>query len=343
MSVRPRGLFFVLAALSLSACVDPADSGTGSVNPPPSGGDSVAVPDGNGGDVPLPVPTTVPTPTPTSTSTPAPTPTPTSSPKPTPVPTSTPKPTPVPTPTATPSPTATPTPPARSYSTDVLLFAGSGTWSAEISALESILTSKGATYEKVSSAKLDSMSVDEIAKFGLLMFPGGSGGTQAGSLSSDTHARLRAAVQERGVSYIGFCAGAFIAVAPKPAPGRDVSYGLGIVDGPILDYYYLENRGVSIAMTMESFADGTKRDLVWYGGPVTPKVAGGVIAKYPDGNPAISQMWSGNGFVILSAVHPAAPQSIRTSSGLNDSDGSDYEVAWKLIHAALNRVVQPAF
>ncbi len=231
----------------------------------------------------------------------------------------------------------------RVYFTDVLLFAGSGTWSAEVASLESILKNAGASYRKISSSELNAMSLEEITEYGLLLFPGGSGGTQARSLTSSTHARLRQAVQEEGVSYLGFCAGAFIAVAPAPKPGQDVSYGLGVVDGEILDYYYLEYRGVTAAMTLETFADGSTRDLLWYGGPVTPEVPGGVIARHPDGTPAISQMSSGNGFVILSGPHPAAPQSIRNTFGLVDKDGLDYDLAWKLIDAALRRAPLPAF
>ena len=234
-------------------------------------------------------------------------------------------------------------PALRSYSTDALVFNGVGAWQDEVTSLESILTSHGANYQEVNSAQLDAMSVDEIAKFGLMIFPGGAGGTMAAGVSAATHANLREAVQVRGVSYIGFCAGSFVAVAPAPAAGQDVSYGFGVVAGPELGYYMLENQGVTAAMTLESFADGTTRDLVWYGGPITPNSPKGVIAKYPTGDPAISEMWSGNGFVILSGVHPAAPQSTRTAFGMTDTDGLDFDLAWTLLSAALNQTVLPAF
>jgi glutamine amidotransferase-like uncharacterized protein len=240
-------------------------------------------------------------------------------------------------------PPVDPVPPAREWSTDVLLFAGAGSWSTEVASLESILTAHGATYRKVSSATLDSMSVDDLAKYGLILFPGGSGGTQAGSLSDDTHARLREAVQKRGVSYLGFCAGAFIAFAPAPPPGGDVSYGLGVAVGPVLDYYYLEYQGKDVAMTKNKFADGSTRDLLWYGGPVTPNLPGGVIAKYPNGDPSITQTWSGKGFVIVSGPHPAAPTSVKSSFGLSDSDGTDFALAWQLIDGALNQKPLKAF
>ena len=57
----------------------------------------------------------------------------------------------------------------------------------------------------------------------------------------------------------------------------------------------------------------------------------------------ITQTWSGNGFVILSAVHPAAPLSVSGSYGLTDSDGNDFEFAYQLILAALHQQAFPAF
>lgn len=246
-----------------------------------------------------------------------------------------------PSPSPSPSPSSTPTEPTQKI--DALLFNGKGVWADEVASLKNILSSHGASFQEVTSDELDRMSLDELSQFKMLIFPGGGGSTQANSLGADTHARLRAVVQERGVSYIGFCAGAFIAVAPAPEAGKDVSYGLGIVDGPILDYYYLENQGKLISMTLESFADGTKRDLVWYGGPVTPNASGGVVAKYPNGDPAITQIWSGKGFVMLSAIHPAAPQRIRDLYGLRDSDGLDYDLTWKLLDSTMNQRPLQAF
>jgi glutamine amidotransferase-like uncharacterized protein len=235
------------------------------------------------------------------------------------------------------SSTSTPPASSRTWTTDALLFAGSGTWGTEVSNLENIMDSNGMSYQVVTSSQLDAMSVDQIAQFGLLIFPGGSGGTEAGSLSAQTHANLREAVQVRGVSYIGFCAGSFIAQSPAPASGQDVSYGLGVVAGPELDYYYLENQGTDIAMTPLTFADGSTQDILWYGGPVTPSTAGGVIAKYPDGNPAITELWSGKGFVILSGVHPTANQATLSALGMSSTDGTHQDTAFKLLNAALHQ------
>jgi glutamine amidotransferase-like uncharacterized protein len=231
--------------------------------------------------------------------------------------------------------------PSRSYQTTALLFTGNGTWSAEVDALKALLTANGATYQAVDSPTLDSMSVQQLTTFGVLIFPGGSGGTEAGSLSAQTHANLRAAVQEYGVSYIGFCAGAFIGEAPAPSPGGDVSYGLGIVNGPVLNDYVLASQNVDYQMTLDKFPDGSTKDLLWYGGPVTPNQ--GVIAKYPTGDPAISEMWSGKGFVVLSGPHPAATQAILDGLGLSSTDGLHTDFAWQLIAAAITQQPLPTF
>ena len=241
------------------------------------------------------------------------------------------------------SPVSTLPPSKRVYSTDVLLFVGTGTWSDEVSSLKNILSTNGATFQAVSSAQLNQMTSAQLVKFGMILFPGGSGGTQADGLTAQTHARLRDAVQKAGVGYFGICAGAFIAAAPAPSPGGDVSYGLGVVDGPVLDYYYLENQGTDVAMTLLDYADGSTDDVLWYGGPMTQEIAGGVIARYPDRSPAISQMASGNGFVILSGPHPTATQAMLSSLGVSSSDGLHLDLTWNLISAVLNQAPLPAF
>ena len=73
------------------------------------------------------------------------------------------------------------------------------------------------------------------------------------------------------------------------------------------------------------------------------RIAGGVIAKYPDGNPAITQIWSGHGFVILSGVHPTADQATLSAVGQSSTDGIHQDTAWSLINAALHDQPLQAF
>ena len=244
------------------------------------------------------------------------------------------------------SPTQTLPPPGgaasvrAAWSTDALLFSGTGTWSTEVSAIEAIFSAHNVSYTVVTSAQLDSMQLSDLAQFGMFVFPGGEGTQEAQSLSAATHANLRAAVQVAGVSYIGFCAGAFIGVAPAPAAGQDVSYGFGIVSTPLLAYYELESQNVTYQSTLESFPDGSTMPILWYGGPVTPNV--GVIAKYPTGEPAISEMWSGAGYVVLSGVHPTISSTDLTSLGVTPNT-DETAFAWSLFNSALNQKPLPTF
>jgi glutamine amidotransferase-like uncharacterized protein len=225
----------------------------------------------------------------------------------------------------------------RAYQTAALVYNGSGAWTSEVANLESVLKSHGLTYKEVTSAQLGAMTQDELGQYGTLVWPGGSGSSMLSSLSGATRTRIRSAVIDQGVSFVGFCAGAFLAVSPAPAAGSEPGY-LSLLSAPVLDYYYLENQGVSYAMTMETFADGSQHDLVWYGGPVTLDLPGGVVARYPTGDPAITEAFSGKGFVIISGVHPASP-----NLGIGDTDGVDWDVAFSLINAAVTQTPLPAF
>lgn len=231
--------------------------------------------------------------------------------------------------------------PKRTWTTDALVFSGGGTWSSEVVSIENLLTTNGMSFKDVNSTELDAMTLDDFAQFGLLIFPGGTGSTEAQSVSAATHANLRAAVQTLGVSYLGFCAGSFIAVAPAPAAGQDVSYGFGIVNGPVPNEFFpTDNPNADFEMTLDSFPDGTSTDILWYGGPITPNT--GVIAKYPTGDPAISEMWSGAGFVVLSGIHPTASLAILDALGVSPAT-PDTVLAVKLMQAALNQAPLPTF
>jgi len=190
---------------------------------------------------------------------------------------------------------------------------------------------------------LDSMPLDELSKYALMIFPGGDAPTITKSLTADTHAKLREAVQKRGVDYLGFCAGAWLAISPAPQPGEDVFYGIGVVAGPIQQQNYLYKEGREFAIAKASFPDGTHRDLLWYGGPITPDIPGGVLAKYPDGTPAITQINSGEGLVIVAGLHPTANLAILNVLGLSDPEAIAPDYAWKLIAAGIHHTPLPAF
>jgi glutamine amidotransferase-like uncharacterized protein len=225
----------------------------------------------------------------------------------------------------------------------VLIYSGEGSWGSEVESLEAILYSHGTTYQSVNASELDQLSLDQLSAYALIIFPGGDAPTVARNLSRETHARLRAAVQISGISYLGFCAGAWLAVSPAPAPGQDVSYGLGVVDGPIQSPNYLSKQGLEFAIVRAQFPGGRERELLWYGGPITPDLPNGVIAKYPDGTPAITQIHSGNGFVIVSGLHPTATGPILDVLGLSAPEAIAPDFAWALLDSAIRQKELPAF
>lgn len=227
----------------------------------------------------------------------------------------------------------------RSVKTDLLIYAGGSSATGGPEALAAIADQNGWTHDEVTAPELDAMSLEEIASYGAIVWPGGYAGQMSGRLTAETRGRIRRAVRERGVGFAGFCAGAFIAISPKAESGEaGPAWGFALIDAPTLDYYYLEGAGVGSSMVSTKFADGETRSLVWWGGPKLPEIQGGVIARYvKTGEPAIAQTWAGAGLVVLAGPHPEAPQSWRTKLSLDDSDGMDQSRAAAMIRAALEQ------
>lgn len=226
----------------------------------------------------------------------------------------------------------------------VLIYNGDSTAFGDAESLASILDQHQVSYQLASSEALNQMSLDEMAQYQLIIWPGGYAGQMSASLDASTREELRLAVNDRGVSFFGICAGAFIAVSPpKEAGEAGPSWGLSVLPAPqLLDYYHLEDEGISEAMVDVLLPGNQSRSLVWWGGPKLPEVPNGVIARYPDTRePAITQTQAGKGFVILSGPHPEAPLDWRDKLGLDDPDGHDFDLAWSLAEAALHRQPLP--
>lgn len=230
----------------------------------------------------------------------------------------------------------------RQYTTDVLLFNGTGVSTSDWQNTEKIVQSQGWSYKLANSAQMNALTLGELSSFGVIVVPGGSGGTIYGNLTADTRLRIRQAVRDRGVGYVGFCAGAWVAVGMEADTDKTASYGFAVAKGAILDLFSPGGQNPTAAMVDVTFADGTHRDLVWWGGPSTPEWSGGVVGRYDTGEPAISETRSGKGYVVISGPHPEAPQGWRATAG-NDSDGLDYDIAIAMINAAIKQQPLQAF
>jgi glutamine amidotransferase-like uncharacterized protein len=215
-----------------------------------------------------------------------------------------------------------------------LLFNGTGTSPGDVAALERILSSEHLNYSTVNSPQLNGMSESQIREYRLLIVPGGNFERLGNSLTSSTTANIRNAVHS-GLNYLGFCAGAFFA-------GNSPYNGLNLTSGSQFGFYAAEARGVRKAAVAITTAGGQTLDQYWEDGPQLTGW-GAVVGKYPDGTSAIVEGTFGNGWVILTGVHPEAPASWRRRMDFRTPVNIDNAYAATLIRASLNRELLPHY
>ncbi|WP_165235506.1 BPL-N domain-containing protein [Aquisphaera insulae] len=214
----------------------------------------------------------------------------------------------------------------------ILLFSGAGTSRNDVEALETILEERHLEYSTANSEQLNQMSESRLRAYRLLIVPGGNYITMGESLSSGTAARIRDAVQD-GLNYLGICAGGLLA-------GDCKENGLNLTAGVRFDFYSAVNRGIHKAVVPITRIDAPTLDQYWEDGPQFTGW-GEIVGKYPDGTPAIVEGRSGDGWVILSGVHPEAPESWRRGMSFTTSTADDNAYAATLIRAALDRTSLP--
>lgn len=210
----------------------------------------------------------------------------------------------------------------------ILLFHGTGTSPNDVAAVEAILSSNQLNYSTVNSSTLNEMGEAQMQEYRLLIVPGGNFVDMGNSLTSNTTANLRKAVQS-GLNYLGICAGAFLA-------GNSPYNGLNLTSGVRFGFYSAENQGIhKMAVAITRVGQPTL-DQYWEDGP---QLAGwgAIVGKYPDGTPAVVEGTFGSGWVILSGVHPEAPERWRRGMTFSTPASEDNAYAGMLIRAALNR------
>jgi glutamine amidotransferase-like uncharacterized protein len=211
----------------------------------------------------------------------------------------------------------------------ILLCNGSGTSPNDVAALEKILNENHFGYMTANSRQLNKMSESQLRAYRLLIVPGGNFEQLGNGLTSSTTANVRNAVHS-GLNYLGICAGAFFA-------GNSPYNGLNLTSGVRFTFYALEDRGVRKAAVEIASAGSPALSHYWEDGPQLTGW-GEVVAKYPDGTAAIVEGNSGDGWVILSGIHPEAPESWRRGLTFTTRASVDNAYAATLISAALNRI-----
>jgi glutamine amidotransferase-like uncharacterized protein len=183
---------------------------------------------------------------------------------------------------------------------DILLFTGTGTSRGDVKALEAILDDNQLGYPTANSSELNGMSEAQLGGYRLLIVPGGNFVDMGNRLSSASSANIRNAVYN-GLNYLGICAGAFMAGDPP-------YNGLNLTSGVRFHFYSAENQGIRKTAVPIMAVGVSTLDQYWEDGPELTGW-GAAIAKYPDGTPAVAEANVGNGWVVLSGIHPEAPES----------------------------------
>jgi len=216
----------------------------------------------------------------------------------------------------------------RTSAEPVLLFAGTGTSPGSVSALRSLLEADHLAYAMLTSAELNTMTEAELRRHLLLIVPGGNFVEIGDGISKATALRIQDAVHQ-GLNYLGVCAGAFLA-------GDSPYNGINLTSGVRFHFYSIEERGTRKAAVSITSGDGTTLQQYWEDGP---QLAGWgeVVARYPDGTPAVVQGAFGTGWVVLTGIHAEAPDEWRHGMNFVTPASLDNQYATELIRAALER------
>ena len=225
---------------------------------------------------------------------------------------------------------------AKSANASILVFNGTGTSPNDVSALETILDDNRLNYVTANTSQLNQMSEPQIREYRLLIIPGGNFVDIGNSLTSSTTTNIRNAVHA-GVNYLGICAGGFL--AGSFGSGYN---SLNLTSGVQFGFYSAESRGVRKAAVPIASAGAPTLEHYWEDGPQFTGW-GTVVGKYPDGTPAVVQGTFGSGWVVLTGVHPEAPENWRGGMTFTTSASADNAYAFTLIRAALDRTSLPHY
>ena len=225
-------------------------------------------------------------------------------------------------------------PPESDQVPSILLFNGTGTSPNDVVAVETILKERHLDYSTVNSRQLNGMSESQLMAYRLIIIPGGNFLDMGESLAPNTTTNLHNAVQG-GVNYLGICAGGLLG-------GNASRNSLNLTAGVRFGFYAAVNQGIHKAVVAIAEPTSPPLEQYWEDGPQFTGW-GEVVGKYPDGTPAIVEGRSGQGWVVLSGVHPEAPEKWRHGMTFTTPASDDNAYAGKLIDAALNRTSLPHY
>jgi len=233
-----------------------------------------------------------------------------------------------------------------SKNADFLIFNGAGVDPSGSESIAQIIESKGLTQRTIDETEFNAMTTEEFLQYTTFVWPGGDSEEMISRISGSARHDLREAIVKGGLNYIGFCAGGFVAMSPEATidlsevENTTPSFGIAIVGGDYPENYNPRS-GNLISMVSTRLWDGSTRDLVFWYGPYF-NTTEGVIGRYAaDNTPAMIQAKVNDAMIVLSGPHPEAPEDWQAYGRIKDSDGLDWDVAWKLIESAHTRTHLP--
>jgi glutamine amidotransferase-like uncharacterized protein len=227
-------------------------------------------------------------------------------------------------------------PPAPVGRAPILLFVGNGTSPGDVAAVERVLDDGHLAYATATSAQLNRMSASQFTAYRLILVPGGNFIDMSASLTRRAAANVHDAVRG-GVSYLGICAGAFLA-----GDGRGSYNSFDLTSGARFGFYGAERRGIRKAAVAIAGVDSPPIEHYWEDGPELTGW-GAVVGKYPDGTPAVVEGTAGRGWVILAGIHPEAPEAWRRGMTFTSAASVANAYATTLVQAALSRTWLPHY
>jgi glutamine amidotransferase-like uncharacterized protein len=214
------------------------------------------------------------------------------------------------------------------------LYAGTGTSANDVAAVEALLREDQLAYATVSTKQMNALAEADLAQHRLLIVPGGNFIEMGDGWTPATATNVRGAVTH-GLNYLGLCAGAFLA-------GNGTYRSLNLTDGVRFGFYAAAKRGIRKTAVPITMADSTTLEHYWEDGPELTGW-GEVVGRYPDGTPAVVQGYAGKGWVVLTGIHPEAPDEWRRGMTFKAPASADNAVARRLVRAALGGRALPHF
>ena len=225
----------------------------------------------------------------------------------------------------------------------IAIYNGSGSWNISVIAFESFLDWKGIGWVEIDEEDINNGDLDG---YQAIYFPGGWAGTYVDSISSEGFEDIRRSIEE-GVSYIGICAGAYLAADKVVFENVTYNYPLKIFNGIAYgslhsitpwDNYTMTLLDINKSNPINMYESSTEW-MLYYGGPYFQSYDQDidVLATwrgYYD-KPAIVSFKYGDGRVVLIGSHPEIEEdSFRDGSVFADEyddNGSDWYLLWTLV------------